>query len=124
VNRLILIGRAGKDPETRTTPGGMTVCNFSLATSYKSKGNEQTDWHRVVLFDRLAEVASKYVSKGDQVCVTGRVTERKWTDKDGNERRTTEVIGNGLELLGSKPRTDEPRRESPAEEPFKDDIPF
>ena len=108
VNKAIIIGRIGQDPETRHAPSGDAICNLSVATSEswkdKSTGEkrEQTEWHRVVLFGRTAEVAEQYLRKGSQIYIEGRIQTRKWTDKDGNERYTTEIRGDVLRMLGSK----------------------
>lgn len=105
VNKVILVGHLGKDPEVRYSPGGSAVANFSLATSeqFKDKeGNKQerTEWHRVVFFGRQAEIAGEYLRKGRMAYVEGRLQTRKWTDKEGQERYTTEIVGDRLQLLG------------------------
>ena len=108
VNKVILIGNLGKDPEVRYAPSGSAICNITLATSRVSKDKtsgekqEQTEWHRVVFFDRLAEVAGEYLKKGKSVYVEGRLQTRKWTDKEGVERYSTEIIGNEMTMLGSR----------------------
>src|SRR5512147_1753587 len=108
VNKVILIGNLGQDPESRTTPGGTTVTNVRLATSEswrdKQTGEqkEQTEWHTVVFFDRLAEIAAEYLRKGSQVYVEGRLRTRKWQDKSGNDRYTTEIVANEMQMLGSR----------------------
>jgi single-strand DNA-binding protein len=106
VNKIILVGNLGRDPEVRFTPGGQPVANFTLATSeqWTDKGGqrqERTEWHRVVAYDRLAEQARDYLSKGRQVYVEGRLQTRQWDDKDGNKRSTTEVIARQIVFLGS-----------------------
>jgi single-strand DNA-binding protein len=107
VNRVTILGRVGKDPELRYATGGAAICNLSVATSrsWKDKTSgerqEETEWHRVALFERLAEVAGEYVKKGKQVYIEGRLKTRKWTDKDGVERYTTEIMATELVLLGS-----------------------
>ncbi len=107
VNRAILIGRLGQDPELRYTAGGAPVVRFSLATSDnwsdKSSGEkkEKTQWHNVVAWSKLAEVCSQYLSKGRQVYVDGRIEYREYTDKDGNKRKITEIIARDLQILGS-----------------------
>lgn len=129
VNVVHLIGRLGADPEIRTTPSGATVANFNVATnrSYKdADGNwqEETDWHRIVLWRRQAEVAKEYARKGSRVYVEGRLQTRSWEDNDGNKRYTTEVIGFEFQLLDS-PSNGQPEPESsPAEQPAPDDVPF
>ncbi len=108
VNKVILIGNLGRDPEVRYTPSGSAVCNVSLATTrnWKSKDSgerqEETEWHRVVFFDRLAEIAGEYLKKGRPVYVEGRLKTRKWTDKDGVEKFTTEVFADQMQLLGGR----------------------
>jgi single-strand DNA-binding protein len=108
VNKVILIGNLGADPETRAMPSGTTVANLRVATSEswrdKQTGEQQerTEWHRVALFGRLAEVAGEYLRKGSQVYIEGSLRTRKWTDKQGNERYSTEIIGNDLQMLGGR----------------------
>lgn len=107
VNKAILVGNVGNDPEVRYIESGMPVCNFSLATSevYKNKNGERvtnTEWHRIVLWRGLAEVAEKYVKKGTQVYIEGRIKTRSWDDKDGIKRYTTEIVGDVLQLLGKR----------------------
>jgi single-strand DNA-binding protein len=108
VNKVILIGNCGRDPEVRYSQSGAAICNVTLATSrsWKDKTTgervEETEWHRVVFYDRLAEIAGEYVKKGKQIYVEGRLKTRKWTDKDGVEKYTTEVIANEMTLLGSR----------------------
>ena len=108
VNKVILIGNLGRDPEVRYAPSGSAICNVTLATtrSWKNKDSgerqEETEWHRVVFYDRMAEIAGEYLKKGKQVYVEGRLKTRKWTDKDGVEKYTTEVIANEMTMLGSR----------------------
>ena len=108
VNKVILIGNLGRDPEVRYTPSGSAVCNISLATTrnWKSKDSgerqEETEWHRVVFYDRLAEIAGEYLKKGRSCYVEGRLKTRKWTDKDGVEKFTTEIIAETMQLLGGR----------------------
>ncbi len=108
VNKVILIGNLGADPETRAMPSGTTVANLRIATSEswrdKQSGEQQerTEWHRVAFFGRLAEVAGEYLRKGSQVYIEGSLRTRKWQDKQGNERYSTEIIGNDLQMLGSR----------------------
>jgi single-strand DNA-binding protein len=108
VNKVILIGNLGRDPEVRYTPSGSAVCNVSLATTrnWKNKDSgerqEETEWHRVVFFDRLAEIAGEYLKKGRPVYVEGRLKTRKWTDKDGVEKYTTEIFATEMQLLGGR----------------------
>ncbi|WP_414040882.1 single-stranded DNA-binding protein [Acidithiobacillus sp. M4-SHS-6] len=107
VNKVILLGHLGRDPEMRYQPSGAAIANFSIATSETFKdrdGNKQerTEWHRIVLFGRTAEIAGEYLRKGSLAYVEGRLQTRKWTDKDGQERYTTEIIGDRLQLVGSR----------------------
>ena len=108
INKVILIGNLGADPETRAMPSGTTVANLRVATSEswrdKQTGEQQerTEWHRVAFFGRLAEVAGEYLRKGSQVYIEGSLRTRKWQDKQGNERYSTEIIGNDMQMLGSR----------------------
>lgn len=108
LNKVQLIGNCGRDPEVRYTPSGSAICNVAVATSRKWKDKtsgekqEETEWHRVVFFDRLAEIAGEYVKKGKPLYVEGRLKTRKWTDKDGVERYTTEIMADSLQLLGGR----------------------
>jgi len=159
VNKVILIGNLGKDPEVRYAPSGSAICNVTIATSrqWKDKTSgerqEETEWHRVVFFDRLAEIAGEYLKKGRPVYVEGRLRTRKWTDKDGVEKYTTEITATDMQLLGGReggggggggsgdemgaapaPRSAPPARSAPAPKPapksstgfddMDDDIPF
>ena len=108
VNKVILVGNLGRDPETRYAPSGAAICNVTIATSrnWKDKATgekrEETEWHRVVFYDRLAEIAGEYLKKGRPVYVEGRLKTRKWTDKDGVEKYTTEIIAEEMQLLGGR----------------------
>jgi single-strand DNA-binding protein len=108
VNKVILVGNLGKDPEVRYNPNGVAWCTLSLATtrSWKDKTSgekvEETEWHRVVFNDRLAEIAGEYLKKGRSIYVEGRLKTRKWTDKDGAEKYSTEVIANEMQMLGGR----------------------
>ena len=107
VNKVILVGNLGKDPEVRHLENGASVANFSIATSesYKDKnGNrqEQTEWHNVVLWRGLAQIAEKYLRKGSQIYIEGKLRTRSWQDKDGNTRYTTEVVGDQMTMLGGR----------------------
>lgn len=137
VNKVILVGNLGKDPEVRHLDNGRAVANFSLATSetYKNKQGERvtnTEWHNVVLWSPLAEIAEKFLKKGGQVYIEGKLTTRSWDDQDGNKRYTTEVVGRELTLLGGKPEggsssSNESMAESPVSsipEEDTDDLPF
>ncbi|BAL97968.1 single-stranded DNA-binding protein [Rubrivivax gelatinosus] len=108
VNKVILVGNLGRDPEVRYAPSGSAICNVTIATSrqWKDKTSgerqEETEWHRVVFYDRLAEIAGEYLKKGRPVYVEGRLKTRKWTDKDGVEKYTTEIIAMEMQLLGGR----------------------
>jgi single-strand DNA-binding protein len=108
VNKVILVGNLGRDPETRYSPDGAAITTVSIATTNRWKDKtsgelkEETEWHRVVFFSRLAEIAGEYLRKGKPVYVEGRLKTRKWTDKDGHEKYTTEVIAENMQLLGSR----------------------
>ena len=109
VNKVILIGRLGKDPEIRYFQDGTAVANFSIATSEEWKDKEsgekreKTEWHRIVAFRRLGEICGEYLSKGRQVYISGRLQTREWEDKDGNRRWTTEIVANEMQMLGRRP---------------------
>ena len=150
VNKVILIGNLGRDPETRYMPDGGAVTNVSIATTetWKDKNGEKqekTEWHRVAFFGKLAEIAGEYLKKGSQVYVEGRLQTRKWQDKDGQDKYTTEIVADRMQMLGSRQgmgggggeREAGGERESrPAAKPagakpagskfddFEDDIPF
>jgi single-strand DNA-binding protein len=148
INKVILIGNLGQDPETRAMPSGKAVTNVRLATSdswrdkQTGEQKEQTEWHSVVFFDRLAEIAAEYLRKGSQVYIEGRIRTRKWQDKSGNDRYTTEIVANEMQMLGGRPggaaegpRAGAPRTSAPREdfesstmgakgEELDDDIPF
>lgn len=144
VNKVILVGNLGADPEMRYMPSGDPIANLRLATTdtYKDKNSgdrkETTEWHRVVMFGRLAEIAGQYLKKGSQVYIEGRIRTNKWTDKEGNERYTTEIVANEMKMLGKRegmgapsdndsadyapaPRKDKPK---PSFDDLGDDIPF
>ncbi len=151
VNKVILVGNLGADPETRSMPSGMTVTNIRIATSesWKDKSSgaqqERTEWHNIALFGRLGEIAAEYLRKGSQVFVEGKLRTRKWQDKQGNDRYTTEIIADNMQMLGARaggagggatggavaasgapPRDDYDQSPAPAggKEDFDDDIPF
>jgi single-strand DNA-binding protein len=141
VNKVILVGNLGQDPEIKYMPSGQAVCNISIATTEswndKTSGDkvEKTEWHRVVFFRRLAEIAGEYLRKGSQVYVEGRLQTRKWQDQNGNDRYTTEIIANEMQMLGGKgggvasmPDSSAPASQmEPAtagSDDFDDDIPF
>lgn len=106
VNKVILVGNLGADPEIRYTPGGMAVVTFKLATSETwvkdGKKETKTEWHKVVAFNKLAEICGQYLSKGKQVYIEGKIQTRSWDDKDGNKKYTTEIVANSMQMLGSK----------------------
>jgi single-strand DNA-binding protein len=108
VNKVILVGNLGADPETRSMPSGMTVTNIRIATSesWKDKASgaqqERTEWHNIALFGRLGEIAAEYLRKGSQVFVEGKLRTRKWQDKQGNDRYTTEIIADNMQMLGAR----------------------
>jgi single-strand DNA-binding protein len=134
VNKVILIGRLGADPDKRAMPDGTAVCNFSLATSTISVKNgerkEYTEWHKCSAFNKAAEIAGEYLKKGSQVFVEGSQRTRKWQDKDGQERYTTEVVVGRLVLLGGKSESSQASASDYAKASGKsfddidDDVPF
>ena len=137
VNKVILIGNLGKDPEVRYLDSGVAVANFSLATteSYKNKEGErvsQTEWHNVVLWRGLAEVAEKWLKKGSSVYIEGKIRNRKWEDKEGNTRYNTEILADNMTMLGKKDAgssetsesTTTTTEESIPQEEKGDDLPF
>ena len=141
INKVILVGNLGQDPDTRYLESGLTVTNFTLATneSWKDKQSgerrERTEWHRIAMFGRLAEIAAEYLRKGSQVYVEGRLRTRKWQDKDGQDRFTTETIAGEMQMLGSRVGSGSGDHGSdnkggghappqPGPDDFDDDIPF
>jgi single-strand DNA-binding protein len=108
VNKVILVGNLGKDPETRYMPSGSAVTNLTLATSEswkdKQSGDQQerTEWHKIAMFGRLAEIAAEYLRKGSQVYIEGKLRTRKWQDKEGKDRYTTEIVADEMQMLGGK----------------------
>ena len=146
VNKVIIVGHLGKDPETRYTTSGDAICNIVVATTetWKDKQSgekrEATEWHRVVFFGKLAEIAGQYLKKGSQVYLEGKLKTRKWQDKDGHERYTTEINADEMKMLGGKGdgQQSEPQRQQQAPQrqqaqkpasgggfnEFDDDIPF
>ncbi len=143
VNKVIVLGNLGQDPELKNLPSGGAVCNLRIATtdSWKDKtsgeAKEQTEWHSVSLFGRLAEIAAQYLRKGSQVYIEGRLRTRKWQDKTGADRYTTEIIANEMQLLGSRGGSGDGQRyerpaqakapaqqQAPSGDEFNDDIPF
>ncbi len=130
LNKVMLIGRLGADPEIRYTPDGVAIANFRMATNRPvrqgEEWGEETDWHRVVAFRRLGEIAGEYLSKGSQVYVEGRLQTRSWEDQDGNTRWITEVVARELILLDSKGarQSDGAADLEPPPPPVEDDVPF
>lgn len=134
LNKVILIGNLGVDPESRFMPSGGQVVSLRLATTrrWKDKQNgerkEETEWHRVVFFNRLAEIAAEYLKKGSQIYVEGRIRTQKWQDKDGSDRFTTEIVAEEMHMLGGKTASKPEKEEAPAQSmdyDFDDDkIPF
>ena len=144
VNKVILVGNLGNDPDMRYTAGGAAVANISLATtdSWRDKESgekqERTEWHRIVFFGKLAEIVGEYLRKGSQIYVEGRLQTRKWQDKEGTDRYTTEIVANDMQMLGSRsggsanfdsppPKQDTEQKSEPksaADDNFDDDIPF
>ena len=128
VNKAIIVGNLGNDPDVKNTSTGGTVTNITVATSEswtdKNTGEkkEETEWHRVVFFNKLAEIAGEYLRKGSQVYVEGKIKTRKWQDKDGNDRYSTEIVGNDMQMLGGKPNNTSQQTSGPAD--FSDNIPF
>jgi single-strand DNA-binding protein len=139
INKVILIGRLGRDPEMRYTPDGTAVANFSIATSdeWKDKDSgekkERTEWHRIVAWRKLGELCGEYLSKGRQVYIEGKLQTRDWQDKDGNKRYTTEIVATDVQFLGARDAGD--RQSAPSNGPADyaganypntrdDDIPF
>ena len=140
INKVIIVGNLGADPDSRAMPSGNAVTNISVATSESwndretGEKQEKTEWHRVVFFNRLAEIAAQYLKKGSQVYVEGKLQTRKWEDKEGNERWTTEVVANQMQMLGDRMSGDisndnasSSQSSSDNDNPdieFDDDIPF
>ena len=135
LNKVLLIGRLGADPEIRYTSDGTAVANFSLATNEQwtnkdGEKTEKTEWHRIVAWGRLGEICGEYLKKGSQVYIEGRIQTRAWEDRDGNKRYTTEIIAQAMQMLGSSMKEGQARsidERYPIEEPIsipEDDIPF
>lgn len=134
LNKALIIGNLGKDPETRYGTDGGAITNISIATTetWKDKQGEKqekTEWHRVSFFGKLAEIAGEYLKKGSQVYVEGRIQTRKWQDKEGNDKYTTEIVADRMQMLGgrseesAKPK-EKPKAKAGAFDDFEDDIPF
>jgi single-strand DNA-binding protein len=130
INKVIVVGNLGNDPDVNTLPSGDAVANISVATSEswrdKTTGEkvEKTEWHRIVAFGRLAEIMGEYLRKGSKVYVEGSLQTRKWQDKEGNDRYTTEVKARDLQMLDAKGAIDAPRNAPAPADDFGDDIPF
>lgn len=114
VNKVILVGNLGRDPEVRYTANGAAMCNLSIATTFNSRDSqtgerrEETEWHRVVMFNRLAEIAGEYLRKGRPVYIEGRLRTRKWQGQDGQDRYTTEIIADQMQMLGGRTESHDP----------------
>src|SRR5690554_8117135 len=107
VNKVILVGNLGRDPEVRYSANGAAICNLSIATTYNSRDQtgdrrEETEWHRVVMFNRLAEIAGEYLRKGRPVYIEGRLRTRKWQNREGQDQYTTEIVAEQMQMLGSR----------------------
>jgi len=135
VNKVILVGNLGSDPEVRYTPSGRAVANFSLATTERftnkeGEKEERTEWHKIVAWARLGEICGEYLTKGSQVYIEGRLQTRSWEDRDGNKRYTTEIVAQAMQMLGGSKKGGEVtsvEESHPSEEPISipdDDIPF
>lgn len=131
LNKAMIIGNLGKDPEVKFTASGTAVANLTVATSEKFKDKsgelqEKTEWHRVTLWGKLAEIAGEYLSKGKTVYIEGRIETRKWVDSDGNDRYNTEIVGEKMQMLSAKGEHTTPKGASQHEEPpyDEDSIPF
>lgn len=117
-NKVFLIGNVGRDPEIKYLSNGDAVANFSLATTMKVKGEEKTEWHKIVAFGKVAEVIEKYVTKGSRLCVEGRLQTDEWEDKNGAKHYTTKIILSDLSMLGGG------ERDKPSKKMDEDDVPF
>lgn len=114
VNKVILIGNLGRDPEVRHLEGGKVVANFSLATSEKVNGNEVTEWHNIVVWNKGAEIAEKYLKKGSKIFVEGKIRSRNWEDKDKNKRTTVEILCDNFQMLDGRREGADPSYQKPA----------
>jgi len=122
VNKVILVGRLGRDPETRFTAAGQAVCNFTLATdeAYRDRAGtrqKRTEWHRIVLWGKLAEIGQQYLKRGTMVYLEGRLQTRQWDDRSGNKRTTTEIVANVMKMLSPRGEAAPPPSEAEAEAP-------
>lgn len=126
VNKVILLGHLGRDPEMKYGQTGTAVCRFSLATSEKRDGQERTEWHNITAFGKLAEVAGQYLAKGSQIYLEGRIQTRSWEGKDGAKRTATEIVAASIQFLGGnkgggKPAASQPKP-TPGDDPFSGDF--
>jgi single-strand DNA-binding protein len=137
VNKVIILGNLGRDPEMRYMPSGDAIANIAVATSFKSKDKatgeqtEKTEWHRISAFGKLAEIMGKYLKKGSSVYIEGRLQTRKYTDKDGIERYATDIIADNMQMLGGRPDgagssapQARPQQQAPQQDWQPDDVPF
>lgn len=128
LNKVMLIGHLGADPDVRYMPNGKLVANLRIATSEKwtkdGEKQERTEWHSVVMFDRLGEIAGEYLRKGSQVYIEGSLRTRKWQDKEGKDRYSTEIVARDMQILGGRPQGATKQKEAPPADDFGDDIPF
>lgn len=142
VNKVILVGNVGRDPEMRTLEGGSSVCTLPLATNetYTKDGEKvsNTEWHNIVLWRKLAEITEKYVKKGDLICVEGKIRTRSYDDKEGNKKYSTEIVADGMKMMGKRESADAPQSQptTPSSQPtavepqlttteqVSDDLPF
>jgi len=127
VNKAIVLGRLGNDPDVRMMPNGNSVANLSVATSekYKDKSGQQvenTEWHRVIFFGKLAEIAGQYLTKGSMIYVEGKIQTKKWQDQSGNDRYTTEIIGREMQMLDSKQANQQPNQQPRQQQPQQQEI--
>lgn len=126
-NKVFLIGNVGRDPEIKYLSNGDGVANFSLATTMKYKGEEKTEWHKIVAFGKVVDVIEKYIKKGSRICVEGRLQTREWEDKNGSKHYTTEIVLSDLSMLGGgerKEREQETSRKRSRSDDFDDDMEF
>lgn len=138
VNKVVLVATLGKDPEVRYGQSGNAMANVTMATSEQWKDKqtgekqEKTEWHRVVFFNRLAEIVAEYLKKGSQVYIEGKLQTRKWTDKEGNDKYTTEIVANEMQMLGGRQDNNQGQQQAapqqqqsaPQQDNFDDDVPF
>lgn len=125
INKVILIGNVGRDPEVKYTQSGTAVCNFSLATTERYNEEDHTEWHNIVAWKRLAEICGEYLTKGSKVYIEGKLTTRKWQDKDGDDKFTTEIVAREMKMLSPRQSQHELRDELPPDPPpTSDDVPF